>query len=116
MTYFINAEGIKLKIPEDFNSKITDYIGKRIIFGVRPEDIHDKQFVSNAIPSNTIKAKVEVIEPLGAEIFIYLACGNNSLVGKMDSRTQVEIEQDIEIVIDMEKTHIFDPTTLLAIV
>jgi multiple sugar transport system ATP-binding protein len=114
--YFINAEGMKLKIPKDFNSKITNYIGKGIIFGVRPEDIHDKQFVSNATPSNTIKAKVEVIEPLGAEIFIYLACGKNSLVGKMDSRTQVEIEQNIEIVIDMEKTHIFDPKTLLAIV
>jgi multiple sugar transport system ATP-binding protein len=114
--YFINAEGVKLKVPKDFNSKITDYIGKEIIFGVRPEDIHDKQFVSNATPYNTIKAKVEVIEPLGAEIFIYLACGKNSLVGKMDSRTQVEIEQNIEIAIDMEKTHIFDPKTLLAIV
>jgi hypothetical protein len=34
----------------------------------------------------------------------------------MDSRTQVEIEQNIEIAIDMGKTHIFDHTTLLAIV
>jgi multiple sugar transport system ATP-binding protein len=33
----------------------------------------------------------------------------------MDSRTQVEIEQNIEIVIDIEKTHIFDPKTLLTI-
>jgi multiple sugar transport system ATP-binding protein len=114
--YFIKAEGMKLKIPEKFHSKITDYIGKRIIFGVRPEDIHDKRFVSNAAPSNTIKAKVEVIEPLGAEIYIYLACGKNSFVGKMDSRTKAGIEQDIEIVIDMGKTHIFEPTTLLAIV
>ncbi|MCJ7654927.1 MAG: sn-glycerol-3-phosphate ABC transporter ATP-binding protein UgpC [Dehalococcoidia bacterium] len=114
--YFIKAEGMKLRVPKDFHSKITNYIGKEIIFGVRPEDIHDKRFVSNAAPSNTIKAKVEIIEPLGAEIFIYLACGKNSLVGKMDSRTQVEIEQNIEIVIDMEKTHIFDPKTLLAIV
>ena len=114
--YFINTEGIKLKVPKNFNSKITGYIGKEIIFGVRPEDIHDKQFVSNAAPFNTIKAKVDVIEPLGAEIFIYLTCGKNSLVGKMDSHTQVEIEQNMEIVIDMEKTHIFDPKTLSAIV
>jgi multiple sugar transport system ATP-binding protein len=114
--YFIKAEGMRLKIPQEFHSKITDYIGKRIIFGVRPEDIHDKRFVSNATFSNTIKAKVEVIEPLGAEIYIYLACGNNSLVGKMDSRTKAGIEQDIEIVIDMGKTHIFEPTTLLAII
>jgi len=114
--YFIDTESFKVKIPQDFYSKIADYVGKEVIFGVRPEDLHDKQFVSNATPSNTIKAKVEVIEPLGAEIFIYLACGKNSLVGKMDSRTQVEIEQNIEIVIEMEKTHIFDPKTSLVIV
>ena len=114
--YFIDTESLKVKIPQDFYSKIADYVGKEVIFGVRPEDLHDKQFVSNATPSNTIKAKVEVIEPLGAEIFIYLACGKNSLVGKMDSRTQVEIEQNIEIVINMEKTHIFDPKTSLVIV
>ena len=63
-----------------------------------------------------IKAKVDVIEPLGAEIFIYLTNGRHSLVGKMDSRTQVKVEENIEVVIDMEKTHIFDPDTLLAIV
>jgi len=34
----------------------------------------------------------------------------------MDSRTQVEIEQNIEIVVDIEKTHIFDPKTLLVLV
>jgi multiple sugar transport system ATP-binding protein len=59
---------------------------------------------------------VDVIEPLGAEIFIYLTCGKYSVVGKMDSRTQVEVEQDMEVVLDMEKTHIFDPKTLLVIV
>jgi multiple sugar transport system ATP-binding protein len=34
----------------------------------------------------------------------------------MDARTQVEIEQTMEVVIDMEKTHIFDPKTSLVIV
>jgi len=34
----------------------------------------------------------------------------------MDSRTQLEVEQSMEVVLDMEKTHIFDPKTLLVIV
>jgi multiple sugar transport system ATP-binding protein len=114
--YFINAEGIKLKVPDIFVPKITDYAGKEVIFGVRPEDIHDKKFFSNAASSNTIRAKVDVIEPLGSEIFIYLTCGKNSFIGRMDSRTQVEVEQNMEIAIDMEKTHIFDPKTSSAIV
>jgi len=114
--YFIDAESFKLKVPEPFYSKISDYSGKEIIFGARPEDLHDKQFASNIIPSNVIKAKVDVVEPLGADILIYLACGKHSLIGKMDTRTQVEVEQSMEIVVDMEKIHIFNPETLLVIV
>ncbi len=114
--YFIDAESFKVKVPETFYSKISDYAGKEIIFGVRPEDLHDKQFASDIITSNIIKAKVDVIEPLGAEIIIYLACGKHSLISKVDTRTQVEVEQNIEIIVNMEKTHIFDHETLLAIV
>lgn len=114
--YFIDAESLKVKIPPTFYSKIADYAGKEVIFGVRPEDLYDKQFASEVTTTNTIKAKVDVIEPLGAEIFIHLACGKHSLVGKMDTRTKVEVEQDMEVVIEMEKTHIFDSQTLLAIV
>ncbi len=114
--YFIDAESFKVKLPQPFYSKVSPYEGKEVIFGVRPEDIHDKKFFSGATSSNTIKVKVDVIEPLGAEIFIYLACGKHSLIGKMDTRTQVKVEQNMEVVLNMEKTHIFDPKTLLTIV
>jgi len=114
--YFIDAESFKVKIPEIFYSKISGYVGKEIIFGIRPEDLHDKQFTTGASLSNTIKAKVDVIEPLGAEIIVYFACGRHILIGKMDTRTQAEVEQNMEIVVEMEKTHIFDPDTLLVIV
>src|SRR5665648_223830 len=104
VAYFIDAESFKVKIPQAFYPKIADYAGKEIIFGVRPEDLYNKQFAPDATPTNTIKTMVEVIEPLGAEIFIYLTCGKHSLVGKMDARTQVKVEQGMEVVLDMEKT------------
>ena len=113
--YFIDAESFKVKISPSMHAKIKNYIGKKVIFGVRPEDLYDKKYISKADPDRMIKAKVDVIEPLGAEIFIYLARGKHSLVGKMDSRTQVKVEENIEVVVDMEKTHIFDPDTLLTI-
>lgn len=114
--YFVNAEGIKLKIPDLFVHKILDYVGKEVIFGVRPEDIHDKRFFADASSGNTIKAKVDVIEPLGSEIFVHLTCGKHICVGRMDSRTKVEVEQNMEISIEMEKTHIFDADTSSVII
>lgn len=114
--YFIDVEGFKVKVFENNHARINEYTGKKVIFGVRPEDLYDKKYVSKDITGTAVKAKVEVIEPLGAEIFIYLAIGKHSLVGRMDSRTLVKVEEGMEVVIDMKKTHIFDPETLLTIV
>jgi len=41
--YIINAESFKVKLPKDFHKAVSDYAGKEAIFGVRPEDFHDKK-------------------------------------------------------------------------
>ncbi len=114
--FFVDAESFKLKIPSVFHSRISPYVGKEVIFGVRPEDIHDREFFPELSSAKVIEAKVEVIEPLGAEILIYLLCGKHSLVSKVDTRTQSEVDRNLAVVVDMEKTHFFDPQTLLTIV
>jgi len=112
----IDAESFKVKATKKEQAKLKSYIGKKVIFGIRPEDLYNKQFASKEVNGKALKARVEVIEPLGAEIFIYLTIGKHSLVGKMDSRTQVRVEENMEVVIDMEKTHLFDAETLMTIV
>jgi len=114
--YLIDTGSFKLKTTKNSHAQLKKYTGKKVLFGIRPEDLYDKNYVSKDIPGDALKAKVEVIEPLGAEIFIYLDIGDHSLVGKMDSQTQVKVEESMEAVIDKEKTHIFDPETLLTIV
>jgi len=115
--YYIDAESFKLKVPKAFESGIEGYVGKSVIFGVRPEDFYDGHLASNTTPFSTIKAKVEVIEPLGAEINIYLVCGKHSLVAKMDTPSYaLHVDQTMEVVIHMEKTHIFDSASLVAVV
>ena len=115
--YYIDGESFRVKAPKAFQSHIQNYLGKEVIFGIRPEDFYDKHLSTSATHFNTIEAKVEVIEPLGAEINIYLVCGKHSLVAKMDTPShELHVDQTMEVVIDMKKTHLFDPETLLAIV
>ncbi|GAB4113099.1 MAG: sn-glycerol-3-phosphate ABC transporter ATP-binding protein UgpC [Candidatus Caldatribacteriota bacterium] len=114
--YFVDAESFKLKIPSIFYSHLSPYVNKEVIFGVRPEDIHDQEFFPELAKANTIETKVEVIEPLGAEILIYLICGKHSMVSKVDNRTHSEVDQKLKVVVDMEKTHFFDPETLSTII
>jgi multiple sugar transport system ATP-binding protein len=114
--YFINTESFKVKVTQKEHAKLKPYVGKKVIFGIRPEDLYNKQFASKEINGKALKAKVELIEPLGAEIFIHLTIGKNSFVGKMDSRTQVKVEENMEVMIDMKKTHLFDNKTMLKII
>jgi multiple sugar transport system ATP-binding protein len=115
--FFVGTGSFKLKVPQTFHPKIRHLEGKEIIFGVRPEDMYDSRFGNNETMKCSMTAGVEVIEPLGAETHLYLACGRHSLVAKMDTpQDQFKIDQNVEVLIDMEKTHIFDIETSQAVV
>jgi multiple sugar transport system ATP-binding protein len=109
--YLIDAESFTVKLPSAFHKAIAAYAGKQVTFGVRPEDFHDKKIFSDAKAENTIKAKVEVIEPLGDEVLFYLVSGQHNLVAKLDSRTKVKVGDEMEVALEMEETHIFDTET-----
>jgi len=109
--YLIDAESFQVKLPSAFHKAISGHDGKQLTFGVRPEDFHDKEFYPGAKPENTIKAKAEVIEPLGDEVLFYLVSGKHNLVAKLDSRTKAEVGDELEVALEMEETHIFDGET-----
>ncbi|MDD5423625.1 MAG: TOBE domain-containing protein [Candidatus Omnitrophica bacterium] len=90
---------------------ILQYVGKETVFGIRPEDIYDKLFVTDAPTENTIKATCEVIEPMGSEAYLYLNTGKSSLVAKVGGHNKPAINQDIDLVFDMSKIHFFDKDT-----
>jgi len=115
--FFVDAGSFKLKAPQTFHPDIRHLEGKEIIFGIRPEDMYDSRFGNNETMKCSITAGVEVIEPLGAETHLYLVCGRHSLVAKMDTpQDQFKIDQKVEVLIDMKKTHIFDIKTSQTVV
>jgi len=115
--YFVDGESFKLKVPQTFRSAVEHLQGKEIIFGIRPENMYDRRFVSDETMNCSMTAEIEVIEPLGAETHLYLVCGSHSLVAKMDTpQDQFTIDQKIEVLVDMGKSHIFDIETGQAVV
>lgn len=108
---YFNEWKFSVKIIDAMAAKISPYIDKEIIFGIRPEDIYDKLFVSDAPPENTIKATCDLIEPLGSEIYLYLNTGKHVLIAKVGGHNKPALNQDIDLVFDMSKTHFFDKDT-----
>ncbi|MDX2446918.1 MAG: sn-glycerol-3-phosphate ABC transporter ATP-binding protein UgpC [Desulfobacterales bacterium] len=115
--FIIDAGSFKLKTPQKFHPDIRHLEGKEIFCVIRPEYMYDRLFGKSETLKCSITAGVEVIEPLGAETHLYLACGRHSLVAKMDTpQDQFKIDQKVDVLIDMEKTHIFDMETSQTIV
>ncbi|MDP6685952.1 MAG: ATP-binding cassette domain-containing protein, partial [Candidatus Omnitrophota bacterium] len=109
--FFTTENGFTVKIVEDMYDKIAAYEGKEIVFGIRPEDIYDKLFVSEASPDNTVKAVVDIVEPMGAEVFLYITAGKSSLIARVGGHDRPQVGQDMDIVLDMSKVHFFDKDT-----
>ncbi len=107
---FVDAGAFKIKIPEARNSLYMPYADKDVIFGIRPEDIHNPQFVPPGIHAEPVEAKVDVTELMGNEIFLYLVSGSNSYVARVDPRSRYQIGENVQLVFNMDNFHIFDPS------
>jgi multiple sugar transport system ATP-binding protein len=108
---YFNEGRFQVKVIDAMTEKMSPHIGRETIFGIRPEDIHDKLFISEAPPENTVKATCEVIEPMGSEIYIHLNTGNTPMIAKVGGRNRVTLNQDMDLVFDMSKAHFFDKDT-----
>lgn len=81
----------------------------RIVFGIRPEDIHENiELPSTVIKSSPIKTKVGICELLGSEYHVYLPIWEKEIIAKIQANKSIKSGHNIEIVLNMEKTHLFD--------
>ena len=108
---FFNEDNFEVRVPDQMAALLKNYVGQEMIMGLRPEDIHDKVYAAKALTDNTIKATVEVVEHLGAESYVYMTTSKTSFIAKMGSDANVEVNQEVELVFDMNKSHFFDVKT-----
>jgi len=110
--YFVKNGAFKIIIPSEHYDKVKDYEGKKVTFGFRPEDLIDENIVDlKDKEGKLIKAKVDVIEPLGSEIFLYLTAGKDSFMVRVPHHYKTELGKEVGFVVDLAKTHLFDIET-----
>ena len=90
-------------------AKLSSRVGQAIVFGVRPEDVQDVLYVTNPNPEHQVKARVEVVEPMGAEVYIYLNTGKHTFIARVDAHDNADVNQQLTMVLNMKKAHFFDP-------
>ena len=108
---FVDGGSFNVKVPEDRHEVLRSYVDKAVIFGLRPEDIHNPDYAPPGIIAQEIEAEVDVTELMGNEIFLYLKDENHDFIARVDPRTETKMGDHIKIAFNMDNMHIFDKET-----
>ncbi len=116
---FVVNDAFKVELPEGRREAYKDMDGKDVIFGIRPENIHNPEFCPPGIIKAEIQATVDVTELMGNEIFVYALAGEKQFVARVDPRSHYKVGDVIPLVLDLTNFHIFvvkdDPENPVAV-
>ncbi|MCR1843078.1 ABC transporter ATP-binding protein [Murimonas intestini] len=106
-----------IKLPPAKAKKVKDggYVGKTVVLGIRPEDVHDSQMFIESSPETVVDATIRVYELLGAEVFLYFDVENFPMTARVDPRTTARTGDKVRFALDAEKIHVFDKETELTV-
>jgi multiple sugar transport system ATP-binding protein len=108
----VDLGAFQLLIPEHYRKKCAAYLGVEIIFGIRPEDIYDKEFSKTRSSSgNTIGVTTDVVEPLGDRDIVEVTKDTLSFTLLCEPAVKAKPDTAMTVVFDMEKAHLFDRKT-----
>lgn len=113
----VDTAGFQVKVPaaksEPFRARATN--GERVILGIRPEDIHDIEYIPPGITPAQIEANVDVVEQMGNEIILYLEDRGKTFIARTDPRTHARVGSRLGIALNIDNMHLFDADSQLSL-
>jgi multiple sugar transport system ATP-binding protein len=108
-TLYMDSGSFRLPLPAQQAGPLNTYSGKKLTLGIRPEDIHAKDYLPAGISAAAVvSARVDVTEMMGNELFVYLVKNELRFLARVDPRLKARPGQDIEVVFNMANFHAFD--------
>jgi len=107
---WFELRGQRLRLPPQHAECLVDRVGEHLILGVRPQAMTTVPSGRFAGRDNTLSAKVHVVEPLGEQMDLYVsAAGQEHVVARVDARAEVEAGQEMQLHLDIQRVHLFEP-------
>ena len=107
----------KIRLPESKNKNdcLVPYIDKEVIFGIRPEHVHNEADLVANLPDGVVEANVEVTELMGAETYLYMNCEGQAINARVDPSNTARPGDTIKIALEPGRIHLFDKETEVTI-
>lgn len=116
-TVCVTVGSQRVVLPEQKTKALVDggYIGKNVILGIRPEDVHNEEVFLTTTKTPIFDAHIDVTELLGAETNLYLIVNGQKITCRVNARNNYKIGDDVKVAFDGNKMHVFDKDTELII-
>jgi multiple sugar transport system ATP-binding protein len=111
----LNAGPLQITLPADRAKRLAEHADTEVMIGIRPEDLHAPGDPPPGGLGQPLQARVDVTEMMGNEKLLHLIAGPHKLLARVNPRTQATPGQELELMIDIERLHIFDARTQLAL-
>lgn len=105
------AGDIRVNVHGKIGAKLKEHNAREMVMGVRPENIYDASTVKDRAISQPHSITIDVVEPIGNEIFLYLTADQQSLCMRTAPERIYHPRETIQIGFDSEKLYFFDPQT-----
>ena len=113
----LNFGGNTVTVPDSKAEALKPYVGKVVVAGIRPEDVvEESEYAEGRNLSEAIDAAVTVYELLGSEAMIYGDVDGGAISAHISAANPARTGSRIKVAFDMDKLHVFDKDTELAIV
>jgi multiple sugar transport system ATP-binding protein len=112
---WVDTGAFRVQLPQERAATYRPFVGKQVIFGIRPEDIHDADFVPPGVNTAPVEAQVDVTELMGNEVFLYLVAGGKNFIARVDPRTKANVGNKMGVRLSLDNFHVFDKETEKAI-
>jgi multiple sugar transport system ATP-binding protein len=112
---FFDGETFKVEVPSSKEKAYMPYVDKPVILGIRPEDIHNPNYLPAEIFAQPVEGVIDVTELMGNEIFLYVTLGAHNFVARVDPRSRVSMGDRSQVIFNMNNMQLFDVDTERAI-
>ena len=102
------------KVTGGYPERFEAVKGREVVLGIRPEDFAVGG-ESNGRPTAASEVRLEVVEPLGSETLVYWHTQDVNSVARVRPDHRVEVDQEVALRMDLERAHVFDPDSGLAL-
>ena len=106
--FVLPGGGFRMPVPAHLTETLAGYVGRQVVLGIRPEHFH--LWRPEGAASGLLKAKINVVEPLGNDMDVYMSTTlNDHVVARVEAASDLQMDAQATMFVDLRKVHFFEP-------